>query len=254
MCALVPPLFPNFGWPSTGEYESYYGAGENLNNGTFLDFPVPETYGVVPHQESLGVSVSSEGNEIDNNPVVIKKLNHNASERDRRKKINSLLSSLRSCLPASDQSKKLSIPQTVSRSLKYIPELQEQVKKLTQKKEELLVPVSGQRDIFHYDKPQPKAVASYVSVVSATRLGDNEVMVQISSSETHNFSISNVLSGLEEDGFVLVDVSSSRSQGERHFYTLHLQVDKMDDHYKMNCEELRERMLYLYEKCEYSFR
>jgi len=109
MCALVPPLFPNFGWPSTGEYDSYYLAGDILNNGGFLDFPGPEeTYGAVTavtqHQNSFGVSVSSEGNEIDNNPVVVKKLNHNASERDRRRKINSLFSSLRSCLPASGQS------------------------------------------------------------------------------------------------------------------------------------------------------
>ncbi|KAJ4905043.1 Transcription factor ORG2 [Raphanus sativus] len=246
MCALVPPVFPNFGWPSTGEYESYYLAGENLDDFTFLDFPAQETYGVEHHQEIqelLGVSVASEGN-----GVVTKKLNHNASERDRRKKINSLFSSLRSCLPASDQSKKLSISATVSRGLKYIPELEEQVKKLLQKKEELLVRVSGQRDIEHYVKPQPKTVACYVSTVSATKLGDNEVMVQISSSKIHNFSISTVLTGLEEDGFVLVDISSSRSQGERLFYALHLQMDNMDNHYKINCEELSERMLHLYEK------
>lgn len=48
-------------------------------------------------QEILGVSVPSEGN-----GVVTKRLNHNASERDRHKKIKSLFSSLRSCLPASD--------------------------------------------------------------------------------------------------------------------------------------------------------
>lgn len=149
--------------------------------------------------------------------------------------------------------KKLSIPATVSRSLKYIPELQEQVKKLIQKKEELLVQVSGQINIEHYVKPQPKAVASYVSTVSATRLGDNGLMVQISSSKVHNFSISNVLSGLEEDGFVLVDVSSSRSQRERLFHTLHLLVDKIDN-YELNCEELSQRMLYLYEECGNSFR
>ncbi|XP_056864684.1 transcription factor ORG3-like [Raphanus sativus] len=251
MCALVPPVFPNFGWPSTGEYESYYLAGENLDDFTFLDFPAQETYGVEHHQEIqelLGVSVASEGN-----GVVTKKLNHNASERDRRKKINSLFSSLRSCLPASDQSKKLSIPQTVSRSLKYIPELQGEVKKLIKKKEELLVRVSSQRDIEHYVEPQPKAVTRYVATISATRLGDNEVMVQISSSKIHNFSISNVLSGLEEDGFVLVDVSSSRSHGERLFYTLHLQMGNIDNH-NLTCEELNQRMLYLYEECGNSFR
>ncbi|CAN7013861.1 unnamed protein product [Brassica oleracea var. botrytis] len=208
------------------------------------------TNGVEHHQEiqeMLGVSVQSEGN-----GVITKKLNHNASERVRRKKINSLFSSLRSCLPASDQTK-LSIPQTVSRSLKYIPELQEQVKKLIQKKEELLVRVSGQKAIEHYVEPQPMAVARYVSTISATKLGDNEVMVQISSSKNHNFSISNVLSGLEEDGFVLVDVSSSRSQGERLFYTLHLQMGNKHN-YKLTCEELSQRMLYLYEECGNSFR
>ncbi|RID65093.1 hypothetical protein BRARA_D00313 [Brassica rapa] len=260
MCALVPPLFRNFGWPLTGEYESYYGGGDHLTNGTIFDFP--ETFGVVHQQNRLGVSVSSEGIGIDMNPVVTKKLKHNASERDRRKKINSLFSSLRSCLPASDQSKKLSIPQTVSRSLKYIPELQEEVKKLIQKKEELLVRVSGQRDIEHHVKQQPKSVggsgrytnvvARYVSTVSVTRLGDNKVMVQISSSKIHSFSISNVLSGLEEDKFVLVDVSSPRSHGERLFYTLHLQMGYID--YKMNCTDLSQRILYLYEECGNSFR
>ncbi|KAG2325610.1 hypothetical protein Bca52824_008338 [Brassica carinata] len=243
MCALVPPLIPNFGWPLAGEYESYDGGGDNLTNGTIFDFLELETFGVVHQQNSLGVSVL---------PVVTKKLNRNASERDRRKKINSLFSSLRSCLPASDQSKKLSIPQTVWRSLKYIPELQEEVKKLIQKKEELLVRVSGQRDIEHHVKQQPKVVARYVSTVSATSLGDHEMIVQISSSKIHNFSISNVLSGLEEDGFVLVDISSSRSHGDRIFYTLHLQVDNIDDD-KLNCTELSQRMLYLYEECGNSY-
>ncbi|KAL0725513.1 hypothetical protein Bca4012_040112 [Brassica carinata] len=233
MCALVPPLFPNFGWPLAGEYESYYGGGDNLINGTIFDFLELETFGVVHQQNSLGVSVS---------PVVTKKLNHNARERDRRKNINSLFSSLRSCLPASDQSKKLSIPQTVSRSLKCIPELQEEVKKLIQKKEELLVRVSDQRDIEHHVKQQRKVVARYVSTVSATSLGDHEMMI-------HKFSISNVLNGLEEDGFVLVDISSSRSDGDRVFYTSHLQVDNIDDD-KLNCTELSQRMLYLYEELE----
>ena len=65
-------------------------------------------------------------------------------------------------------------------------------------------------------------MSSYISTVPVTRLGDNEVMVQISSSKIHKFSIYNVLNGLEEDGFVVVDVSSSSSRGERLFYTLHL--------------------------------
>ncbi|KAL1195119.1 Transcription factor [Cardamine amara subsp. amara] len=236
MCALVPSLFPNFGWPCRND---------DVISSTFLDFPLPDL--TVAHQ-----NVSSERNNILlDNTVVMKKLNHNASERDRRKKINAMFSSLRSCLPATDQSKKLSVSATVSQALKYIPELQEQVKKLIKEKEELLFQISGQKDLVYTDQngnPE-KGVTRYASTVSATRLIDTEVMVQISSLQTENCSFGNVLSGVEEDGLVLVDASSSRSQGERLFYTLHLQMDNC----KLNSEELSDRLLYLYEKCGNSF-
>ncbi|KAL0714622.1 hypothetical protein Bca4012_021601 [Brassica carinata] len=230
MQALGHPLFPNFVWESTGEYESYNIVGDNHINDMYLDFPVPNTYGLVHQQTSLVDSVSSEGMGIDKHSVVIKKLNHNASER-------------------SDEP--LSLPQTISRSVQYIPELKEQVKKLKQKKEDLLVRLSGQRERCII--PQPKVVASYVSTVFATELRDNEVVVQISSYKNHNFSICNVLSGLEEDGFVLLNVSSSSSRGERLFYTLHLQVDKIDN-YNLIREELSQRVLYLYEGSGNSFK
>ncbi|KAG2258273.1 hypothetical protein Bca52824_077567 [Brassica carinata] len=242
MHAFSPPLFPDSGWAPTGEYESYKLVGDNHNNDTFFYFPVPKTYGVVHHQT---IPVLPEGNEINNNSVEVKKLNHNAKERNRRQKANLLFSSLRSCLPRSDQSKKLSIPETVLRSLQYIPELQEEVKKLTQKKEDLLVRVSDQKE--RYLTPQAKVAASYFSTAFATKLTDNEVTVQISSFKIYNFSIYNVISGLEEDGFVIVDVSSLTSRGERLLYTLHLQVDN----YKLNCEELSQKVLYLYEETSF---
>ncbi|CAH8360439.1 unnamed protein product [Eruca vesicaria subsp. sativa] len=242
MHAFGTPLFPTFGWTLTREYDSYSVVEDNNNNGTFHDFPVPKTYGVVHQQTSLVDSVSSAKIGIDKNSVVIKKLNHNANERNRRKKTNYLFSCLHSCLPDTDETKQLSIPQTLSRSLQYIPELQQEVKKLIQKKEDLL----GQRE--RYVKPQPKVAASYFSTVFATKVRDNEVMVQISSSKIHKFSIYNVLSGLEANGFVLVDVSSSSSRGDRVFYTLNLQVDKVDS-YKLIMEELSQRILYFYEIC-----
>ncbi|KAG2258274.1 hypothetical protein Bca52824_077568 [Brassica carinata] len=249
MHAFNPPLFPDSGWAPTEEYESFKLVGDNQINDSFFDFPVPKTYGVVHHPT---IPVLPKGNGIDNNSVQIKKLNHNAKERNRRQKANLLFSSLGSCLPRSNQSKKLSIPETVSRSLEYISELQEEVKKLTQKKEDLLVRVSDQKE--RYLTPQAKVAASYFSTVFATKSRDNEVTVQISSSKIHNFSIHNVLSGLEEDGFVLVNISSSRSsRGERLFYTLHLQVDKTDS-YKLICEDLSQRVLYLYEGCVNSFK
>lgn len=95
MCALVPPLFPNFGWPC-GDQGFY--VNDDVAN-TFLDFPLPDLE--VAHQ-----NVSSERHRTSGleNPVVMKKLNHNASERGRRKKINAMFSALRSCLPSTNQS------------------------------------------------------------------------------------------------------------------------------------------------------
>ncbi|XP_024004000.1 transcription factor bHLH100 isoform X2 [Eutrema salsugineum] len=241
MCALVPPLFPNFGWPC-GDHGLY--ENDDVSN-TFLDFPLPEFQ--VAHR-----NVSLERNTIleIENPVAMKKLNHNASERDRRKKINAMFSSLRDCLPATDQSK-LSVSATVSQALKYIPELQEQVKKLVKKKEELSFQISGQRDLVYTDQngEPKKGVTSYASTVSATKLGETEVMVQISSLQTEKCSFGNVLNGVEEDGLVLLDASSSRSQGERLFYTLHLQMDNCN----LNSEELSDRLSYLYENFGKSF-
>ncbi|KAL0671658.1 hypothetical protein Bca4012_034362 [Brassica carinata] len=238
MCALVPPLFPNFGWPC-GDQGFY--VNDDVAN-TFLDFPLPDLE--VAHQ-----NVSSERHRTFGleNPVLMKKLNHNASERGRRKKINEMFSALRSCLPSTNQSKKLSVSATVSQALEYIPELQEQVNMLIKKKDELSFQISGQKDLLntnHNDKPE-KGVTGYASTVSATNLGETGLMVQISSLQTVKCSFGNVLSGLEEDGLVLVDASSSRSQGERLFYTLHLQMDNCN----LNFEELRSRLLYLYEKC-----
>ena len=140
--------------------------------------------------------------------------------------------------------KKLSVSATVSQALEYIPELQEQVNMLIKKKDELSFRISGQKDLLNTnqnDKPEK----GYASTVSATNLGETGLMVQISSLQTVKCSFGNVLSGLEEDGLVLVDASSSRSQGERLFYTLHLQMDNCN----LNFEELRSRLLYLYEKC-----
>ncbi|KAJ4804801.1 basic helix-loop-helix (bHLH) DNA-binding superfamily protein [Rhynchospora pubera] len=104
-----------------------------------------------------------------------KKLNHNAYERDRRKKLNSLYLSLRMLLPEAERSKKMSIPTTVSRVLKYIPELQKQVAKLTKKKEKLLL--NGSLWQEHNSTSKDHYIDSLV--VAATCLTDKEVMINI---------------------------------------------------------------------------
>ncbi|XAR69577.1 hypothetical protein NMG60_11001224 [Bertholletia excelsa] len=134
-----------------------------------------------------------------------KKFNYNASERDRCKKINSLYSSLRSLLPASDQSKKLSTPATISRVLKYIPELQKEIERLVQKKEHLMSRISRQEDLAPLARPENCASPISLNAVVASPVGDAEFAVQICAAELcGQNSLSVILLNLEEDGGLLL--------------------------------------------------
>ncbi|XP_026440717.1 protein IRON-RELATED TRANSCRIPTION FACTOR 2-like [Papaver somniferum] len=69
-----------------------------------------------------------------------KKFDHNAKEKLRRTKLNDAYSSLKSLLPDAYLSKKKwSYPIVVAKVLEYIPELQEEIKKLKQKKDNILL-------------------------------------------------------------------------------------------------------------------
>lgn len=132
-----------------------------------------------------------------------KKLSHNAYERDRRKQLNELYISLRSLLPDADHTKKLSIPTTVCRALKYIPELQKQVENLEKKKEKLA---------SSNCKPGVLSVrGSIAPTVSATCLNDKEIMVQISLLRDTDAStalpLSKCINVLENEGLQLISSS-----------------------------------------------
>lgn len=97
MVAFCPPQFSysNMGW-LLEELEPESLISHKEKNYASLEYSLPY------HQ----FSSPKEHVEIERPPspkLMAKKLNHNASERDRRKKINSLISSLRSLLPGEDQ-------------------------------------------------------------------------------------------------------------------------------------------------------
>ena len=102
MLELSPTtLFSTFGWsleePTSNEIN--YSFRDCEAPGSFTHFPPPP----LPNIRELDRSATSfTAYSGIGDPDMVKKLNHNASERDRRKKINSLYSSLRSLLPASD--------------------------------------------------------------------------------------------------------------------------------------------------------
>ena len=103
MCALSP-LFPVCEWPldTPVSHDLSYEFAEIESFDDFLHFT--PTLRQIQFDRSL--SFTGDGG---NNPTIVKKLNHNASERDRRRKINSLYFSLRSLLPVSEQTVRILI-------------------------------------------------------------------------------------------------------------------------------------------------
>ncbi|XP_057438003.1 transcription factor bHLH100-like isoform X2 [Lotus japonicus] len=184
--------------------------------------------------------------------TMVKKLSHNASERDRRKKINSLIASLRSLLPGPDQTKKMSIPATISQVIKYIPELQKQVKGLTKKKEKLLSKTTRQRDAVN-EESQRKKIPHHNPdfVVSNSWLNDTEAAIHISSYEAHHKTpLSEILLCLENNGYLLLNASSTKTFGGRIFYNLHFQVEKTQ---RLEADILTQKLLSIYEKKQRMF-
>jgi len=120
----------------------------------------------------------------------------------------------------------LSIPATISRVLKYIPEIQKHVEGLIKRKEEILLRLSPQVNEAIISKESQQKKHSYNSgfVVSSSRLNDSEVAIQISCYTFHKFPLSEILLCLENDGLLLLNVSSYQTFGGRVFYNLHFKV------------------------------
>ncbi|XXG41356.1 hypothetical protein AAC387_Pa01g1833 [Persea americana] len=257
MLALSPSSwFPTFGWPSddnigqdqnrwTEDYDHPFINYNREIDGLDSCFRIssPQLMGAID-----GPKISPATSE-DISPN-LKKMSHNANERERRKKLNSLYSTLRSLLPVSDQ-KKLSIPATVSFVLKYIPELKKQVERLTQRKEEILSQISSQSDLTHLIKGRkdangPLGSSSFPSI-STTQVDEREVVVQICASDIQSIALSEIVSKLEEEGLEIQNASSFTAVGAKVFHNLHLQ---MEDSVKIECGLLSEKLMSFYRNKE----
>ncbi|XP_042514384.1 transcription factor ORG2-like [Macadamia integrifolia] len=253
MLALSSSLYSNYGssWPLEEKDMSQVqntttltpkvpflnknsGETEEALDSSALQFPSLQTQ----HLEYFPSSANT------NDPSLIKKLNHNASERDRRKKLNTLYASLRSILPGADQMRKLSIPTTISPVLKYIPELQNQVEKLKQRKQEILSSIHKKGYRTRMDNLSNGIVGRSLPIVSVSQIGEREVMIQICSCKNMRSSVSEILANLEEEGLEVFNVSASASSGEVVFYNLHLQIREKEG---LNWELLSQKLL---SKCE----
>ncbi|KMT15169.1 hypothetical protein BVRB_3g062830 [Beta vulgaris subsp. vulgaris] len=253
----VSPLCPNLGW----EYPIELGTNQEFDN---FDFESIFFNNSISSSQAQDDQVNQEFNDVvkqsespqgtssidhSDNPVLAKKLNHNASERDRRKKINDMYMSLRALLPSNDQRKKLSIPATVGRVLEYIPKLQKEVDDLTHKKDVLSSKLSALEgnigEFIQDEKPKNSIIKEKISscTISANKLGDKELVIQVSAFE--KVSISEVLLLLEKNGYVVIDISCFQSFGGTTFYNLHLW---MNGNYNVNLEKMNEVLLSLLQK------
>lgn len=104
MLALSSPLFSTpYGWPLADNFSKVCGDPDSTQS--FLEFPSSDQIQLdfTPENSSSFGGAVNRGKGDGMN--VVKKLNHNASERDRRKKVNNLYESLRSVLPMSNDRK-----------------------------------------------------------------------------------------------------------------------------------------------------
>jgi len=272
MLALSPPLFSstNYGWPSledlnlitTQHLPLDCNDANSYNNNTTTLLDHLHTYGdQIKHDHFEPISSSGAANGSTGDDMTVeKKLNHNASERDRRKRVNDLYTFLGSLLPMSrdQKQKKVSIPGTVSRALKYIPELQKEVESLRCKREKLSSTVNTRQEHLGIKKQRVEDAiiktqsSSVVSSVSS--LGEKEAVIQLisppiadhltSNNDQEISLLSRVLEYLEEeeDELVLNNATTFRScMGDQGMLlsTLHLQVQ--GDH-KIRAEKLKEKL------------
>ncbi|XP_020268590.1 transcription factor bHLH101-like [Asparagus officinalis] len=161
------------------------------------------------HNSNNGININNENS---------KKSIHNEYERDRRKKLNKLYSSLRELLPEKDQRKKLSIPCTIARVLKYIPELQKHIEKLQSAKEELLLRVSSNEftSTCSENVIQP--------MISAIFLGRREILIQIYIlRKSLMVPLSMIMKVLEREGLQIMNAMTHTSYDGKTIYLLYLQ-------------------------------
>lgn len=111
------------------EYTSQFGMHDN--NYQYADQLLPMDLDQLQHPNNDEESAP-------NSKDYTKKAIHNAMERHRRNKLKVLYSELRSLLPNPNTKRKLSIPDTVSRVISYIPELRKELEELRKQRNELL--------------------------------------------------------------------------------------------------------------------
>ena len=120
----------------------------------------------------------------------------------------------------------LSIPETVSLVLDYVPQLQKEVENLIRKKEELVSKFSALQGVGRKPSPQEEKEARKkipsVCAISVEKPGDREIIIHISAYV--RVSMPEVLLLLGNHGVMVINVSCLRCFGGRTLCNAHLWV------------------------------
>ncbi|XVE49086.1 hypothetical protein DITRI_Ditri01bG0053800 [Diplodiscus trichospermus] len=150
----------------------------------------------------------------------VKKQEHNAKERMRRMKLHASYLSLEALLPDSGRSKKRkSAPLIIDRAVEYIPEMEEEIEKLTLRKNDMLSTIKSKQPVNqnpHLQLQDPS--------VSVHEIRQGEVIVQIYTQEHPDAAFSNLLQKIEEEGMCIVSASTLQVSDDGVCYHLHIQV------------------------------
>ncbi|KAK6124671.1 hypothetical protein DH2020_041593 [Rehmannia glutinosa] len=242
MVALFSPQICSLGWiledPISYEQENlnYLCGGKTEISEYSIDIHSPSSVKTQPQNGEFGSYNDGFYNGDDNKTM--KKLNHNASERDRRKKSTACILLLGPFFQ-----------QRIILVLKYIPELQQEIERLIKKKESLTSSkISPKVEQDHSPlidlnnkRIKSNTQSSSLSVVSATPISDREIVIQISMSKAEKRALlSEAVMSLEQDGFLTLSATCFESFDGRVFYNLHLQAQ--GNQVLMDAEMLKEKV------------
>lgn len=205
------------------------------------------------HQIHLANSEHPNGEDSLPTKPLSRKAFHNERERYRRKNLNVLYSKLRSLLPRTNSKRKLSIPNTVCRVLKYIPELRKEIEQLGKQRDQLLsiakpscetskCASTGEAE-FVDPNPNPTLGSSHPPDVKVNApFGSSELMITICTCND-GFLFSALLLVLEKEGLDLLNASTFFSENKVY---LHLQMIPLKSELDTNL--LQNKLLVLCEK------
>ncbi|XP_039040919.1 transcription factor bHLH160 [Hibiscus syriacus] len=180
--------------------------------------------------------------QVNGGETTMKKEEHNAKERIRRRKQHAAYLALGALLPtdSSISKKRNSSRLILDRAVEYIPELEKEIEKLTLRKNDMLSAVKHKQSAavnhlqLHLDP----------SSVSVHEIQQGEFIVQIFTPGHENGAFSNLLQNVEgeEQGMSIMSASTLQISDRGHCYHLHIKMKKMLDG-EINIASLREKLI-----------